>query len=325
MLDRGRRRFLHHSLTLAGLSLLTGCSRLPVQTPARTLKRVGFLGVSLQPFHEAFFQAFRDLGYADGHNVSIERRYPEPISRLPDLAAELVQRPVDLLIAAGTTPTLKRVTTTVPIVTIQTDTVESGYAASLARPAGNVTGINLQSADLATKRLELLKQAVPAASQIAMLASGDGTVTQVRALEAVASSLGVTLHHYDIRSVDGFGAAFAAARADRAEAILALDQPLLTAQRAQIIAFAAEHRLPAIYAQQAFAVDGGLMTYGPNYADMFRRLAVFADKVLRGTPPGEIPMEQPTAFDFAVNLKTAQTHGIALSQSTLAQATEVIP
>jgi putative ABC transport system substrate-binding protein len=320
-----RRRFLQGSAALAGLALVSGCSRLPMRAQPPKVRRIGFLAVELRQYHEALFQGLRDHGYVEGQTIAVERRSADGrLDRLPGLAAELVSLPVDVLVSAAGATVAARATNTIPIVVLQNDAVEQGFVASLARPGGNLTGIDLPYTALTTKRLEILKDAFPSISRVAVLENGPFTGTQARAADAVASTLGLTLRHYDLQSIDDFASVFEAVRANRAEALIALAAPVLATNRSQIFAFASQQRMPAIYSDRAWADDGGLMAYGANFADMFRRLAVYVHKILQGAKPGEIPMEGPTVFDFVVNQKTAQALGLTVPDALLQQATELI-
>jgi len=320
-----RRALLQGGLALAGLTMISGCSPLSSLWSPPQPRRIGFLAVELRPYHEALFQGLRDHGYVEGQTIAVERRSADGrLDRLPGLAAELVSLPVDVLVSAAGATVAARATNTIPIVVLQNDAVEQGFVASLARPGGNLTGIDLPYTALTTKRLEILKDAFPSISRVAVLENGPFTGTQARAADAVARTLGLTLRHYDLQSIDDFASVFEAVRANRAEALIALAAPVLATNRSQIFAFASQQRMPAIYSDRAWADDGGLMAYGANFADMFRRLAVYVHKILQGAKPGEIPMEGPTVFDFVVNQRTAQTLGLTIPQSVLQQATDVI-
>jgi len=328
----GRRRFLWDSVALAGLGMLAACG-LPLpgaQRPA-LVKRLGFLGPTVhQPYYDGLEEGLHDLGYAKGQHYTIEYRYAEgKLERLPELAAELARLNVDLIVIAGniTAQAAKDATSQIPIVMgISTDPLEGGLIASLAQPGGNVTGLSLLSTPLTSKRVGLLKEALPAISRLAVLMNPlfPTTVAQRREAERVAQAGGLQLYPLEVRGVSDFAGAFEAASRERVEALLVLDDAVFTAQRAALVELAAQHRLPAMYASGDIARAGGLLAYAPNFADQFRRAAVYVDKILNGAKPADLPVEQPSKFDFLVNQKTAQALGLVFPPSVLQQATEVI-
>ncbi len=249
--------------------------------------------------------------------------------RLPHLAAELVSLKVDVIVAATSVAVqaAKEATKTIPIVTpVTTDPVETGLVASLARPGGNITGLTPIASELSGKRLQLLKTVVPGASRIAVLSNptSAGVPPQMRATEAAARALGVQLQSLEVRGPDEFETAFQAATKGRAGALIALDDPLVFTHRVRIVKLTAKSRLPAMYGLTGFVEAGGLMSYGPNLADMYRRAATYVDKILKGAKPADLPVEQPTKFEFVVNLKTAKALGLTIPQSVLIRADEVI-
>jgi putative ABC transport system substrate-binding protein len=303
--------------------------------PAGKVHRIGGLvdGMSSSPMQrpllEAFHQGLRDLGYAEGRNLVLEVRYAEGASeRVGPLAAELVGLGPDVLVAVGTAPALalKRATTTIPIVFLSSDAVGSGLVASLARPGGNVTGLSNLAPELGAKRLELLKEIVPALSRVALLWNTASATTRLEAREAevAANTLGVELQSVEVRGRGDFDGAFAAITRGRAQALFVIFDPVTIAALPRIVAFAREKQLPAVYGVREFAEAGGLVAYGVNYADLLRRTGIYIDKILKGAKPADLPVEQPTKFELIVNLKTARTLGLAIPQSVLIRADHVI-
>jgi putative ABC transport system substrate-binding protein len=332
-----RRRFLRGSLALAGLGLLAGCGVLPPQRwqPAR-VPRISYLtphtstGPILPSLLQAFREGLREHGHTEGQTFAIDQRSAEgEADRLPALAAELVRLPVDIILAHGVAAiqAAKTATTTIPIVmATSADAVRTGLVASLGRPGGNVTGLTSLNTQLAPKRLELLKEAVPGISRLGVLwhPAIRGREHEYSETEVVAHALGVQLLSLEVRSPDGFPSAFEAALRDRADALLTLDNFLTVGYQRLIADFAAQHRLPALAGEREFAVGGGLMAYGPSLPDSYRHAATYVDKILKGASPADIPVEQPTKFDFAVNLKTAQALGLTIPDRVRMQATELI-
>lgn len=302
------------------------------QAPAK-VSRVGILRATGSPptsgSIEELRRGLRELGYFEGRNIALEIRWAEGRpERLPKLAAELVRLNVDVIVTHGPPAirAVKEATSTIPIVMARMDDADShGFVASLARPGGNVTGLSFQSAELSGKWLELLREALPRASHVALLWDSTGTVHQRRAMEAAARSLDVQLQMIEVRSSNELDSAFEAARAGEARGLVILASPALTAQARRLAALAAKNRLPAIYYNRAFAEAGGLMAYGPKESDFsWRRAAVYVDKILKGARPADLPVEQPTRFELVVNLKTAKALGLAIPRSLLIRADEVI-
>ena len=304
------------------------------QQPAR-IPRIGILAPPSASFIsariEAFRQRLRELGYVEGKNIFIEYRYAEgKPERLPDLAAELVRLKVDVIVTTGVQPVLaaKKASATIPIVFGGTnDPVGTGIVASLARPGGNITGLSLMVTDLDGKRLELLKEAFPKVVRVAFLWGGSGGTMgnlPLTDMEAVAKALGLKLLSLPVRSLDDFDSAFARAKRDGAQALITTTGALINTQHRQVLDFVAKNRLPAMYAYTEFVEAGGLMSYAPNNADLFRRAADFVDKILKGTKPADIPVEQPTKFEFIVNLKAAKQIGVTVPPNVLARADRVI-
>ena len=321
-------------VALLAVSLLA-TPRAAAEQPAGKVYRIGGLvnDVSSSPRQRALLEAFRqglhDVGYVEGRNYVLEVRYTEGApERLGPLAAELVGLGPDVLGAAGTGPALalKRATTTIPIVALSADAVGSGLVASLARPAGNVTGLSNLAPELGGKRLELLKEILPTLSRVALLWNTASTSTrlEVREAEAAARSLGMELQSVEVRGRGDFDAAFAAIVRGRAEALFAILDTVTLAQLPRLVAFVRERRLPAVYGTREFAEAGGLVSYGPNLADLYRRVGMYVGKILKGAKPADLPVEQPTTFELVVNLKTAKALGITIPQSVLLRADHVI-
>jgi putative ABC transport system substrate-binding protein len=299
--------------------------------------RIGYLVVNLavSPHqHEAFRQGLRDLGYVEGRNVVIEYRSAEgKFERLPALAAELVALKVDVIVtAAGTFVALaaKQATKSLPIVFIGAgDPVTDGLVPSFAKPGSNVTGLSTLGPELIGKRLEQLKQAVPGVSHVAFLwqpgASGERTEKDMlKGAEVAARALGVRLQFVEARGPADFDRAFSDMTRARADALTVLTTPVFGTERRRLVDLAAKNRLPTVFPFREYVDAGGLMSYGPSLADMFRRAATYVDKILKGAKPGDLPVEQPTKFEFVVNLKTAKALGLTIPQSVLARADQVI-
>ena len=303
------------------------------QQPARIL-RIGILVGSSASLNQARVEAFRrrlrELGYVEGKNIAIEYRYAEgKYERLPDLAAELVRLKVDVIVTSGSAIlAAKKASPTMPIVFAAAgDPVGSGLVASLARPGGNITGLSAMAPDLDGKRLELLKEAFPKLARVAFLWVGSGgargnlTLTD---MEPAAKALGVKLLSLEVRTLDDFDSAFARAKRERAEALIATPGALIVTQQRQVLEFAAKNRLPAMYPGSEFVEAGGLMSYAPSYTDLFRRAADFVDKILKGTKPAEIPVEQPMKFEFVISLIAAKQIGVTIPPNVLVRADRVI-
>jgi putative ABC transport system substrate-binding protein len=313
-------------LTLAFLSV-------PLATEAQPpvkIARIGILreGSAPDPLVEGFRRGLRELGYVEGQNIRIEYRWAEGRDdRLSGLAADLVRLKVDVIVASGRSALLaKRATTTIPIVMpIAADPVGLGLVASLARPGGNVTGFNFQSEELPGKWVELLREALPGIARVAALWHPPTEASQLKVVEAAARSLGVRLLTPKVLRPDELGTAFAEARKDRAQALIILASPFFFAHRARLVELAAKHGLPAMYFQREFVVDsGGLMSYGPDLRDLFRRAATYVDKILKGAKPADLPVEQPTRFELVINMKTAKALGLTIPPSLLARADDVL-
>ncbi len=304
------------------------------QQPLRA-RQIGYLEFGTAapgtPFLEAFRQGLRDLGWVEGQNIAIEVRYAEgKRDQLPELAAELVRRKVDLIFASTTPAALaaKHATTTIPIVIgFVADPVGSGVVASLARPGGNITGwTHVAGLELAGKRLELIKEAVPGATRIGVLWNPANPIHGpiVKELEADAQALKVQLHPVPVQDPKELESAFAALTRQRAGALWVFLDGMFLAQADRIIALAARSRLPATYGATDLVEAGGLMAYGVNLSKMFRRGASYVDRILKGAKPSDLPVEQPTKFELVINLKTAKALSLTIPQSLLLRADQVI-
>ena len=301
--------------------------------PAGQMPRLGVLapGTPPQPWVEILRQGLRDLGYVESQNLIIEPRYAEGRDeRLPELAAELVRLPVDIIVAGGSTAirAAQDATRTIPIVMAAAgDPVGTGLITSLARPGGNITGVSLLSAELPGKRLEILKEAVSQSTRIAVLMNptNPGSARQLRNLTEASRALGLHLHAVELRRPEELDGAFAAMTREQVDALFVMDEPLLmNSLRAQIADFAAKSKVPAIYGWRAYVDAGGLLAYGPRLPDVIRRAAVYVDKILKGAKPGDLPVEQPTTFELIINLKAAKALGLTIPSTLLFQADEVI-
>jgi putative ABC transport system substrate-binding protein len=303
--------------------------------PAATIVRIGLLDYGASnPSSNARWKALRErlreLGYVEGQNVVFEPRWGDgQAARLPSLAVELINTKVDILVTATSEAALaaKQATRSVPIVTATTaDPVELGLVGSLARPGGNVTGVISLNSDLTGKRLELLKQLIPRAARIAILRDPDNrsSALSVRDAERAGRTLGVVVQGVDARDQKDFDAAFVAMKRARADAvILGVNTPFM-AQGRRLAELAVLHRLPMMTPAKEYAEAGGLLSYGTDYPDMFRRAATYVDKILKGAKPADLPIEQPTKFELIINLKTAKALGLTIPQSLLQQADQVI-
>jgi putative ABC transport system substrate-binding protein len=301
---------------------------------AGKIPRIGYLAfgsLSTLPVRiEAFRQGLRELGYVEGKNIFIEWRSAEGnADRLPSLAAELVRLKVDIIVTNGpySTRAAKAATVTIPIVMIQVgDPVGDGIVASLARPGGNITGLSSVAPELSGKRLELLKEIVPRLSRVAVFGSSTNpnTAGALREVDLAAGALKVKLQYLDVLSPTEIESAFRAAVKARAEAVLSLGGMLFNSQRTQVVELAVKSRLPAIYPSQATVEAGGLMSYGVTNLDLDRRVATYVDKILKGTKPADLPVEQPTKFEFIINLKAAKQIGLTIPPNVLERADRVI-
>jgi putative ABC transport system substrate-binding protein len=277
-----------------------------------------------------FTDVLHKSGWIEGKNLVFEHRYAENrLDRLPELAAELIRLNVDLILALGTLAPLeaKRATASIPIVMANAgDPLGSGLVASLARPGGNVTGMSLMAPDLGGKRLELLKEIIPRLSLVAVLWNADNPYSALvfKETQTASQTLAIRIQSLEVRSENDLADAFEAARRQGPDALVVVEDPLTLSNRKLIADSAASQQLPAIYGLREFAAAGGLMSYGANLADLYRRAAAYVDKILKGAKPADLPVQQPTKFDFVINLKTAKALGIEIPPTVLARADEVI-
>ena len=305
------------------------------QPAGKRVPRIGYLdGGSLSANSvriEAFRQGLRELGYVEGQNIAIEWRSAEgKADQLPGLAAELVRLKVDAIVTggAGATRPAKEATSTIPIVMAQdSDPVESGFVTSLSRPGGNITGLSTLHPEISVKRLEILKEVLPRLSRVAFFGTSTwaGNAHGLRETEMAARTLAVNLQYLDVSRPKDFEIAFQAARKGQAEAVvMVVWGPLLNPRRKEIAELATKSRLPTIYRERQHVEAGGLMAYGPDIPDLFRRAAIYVDKILKGAKPADLPVEQPTKFELVINLKTAKALGLTIPQTLLLRADEVI-
>jgi putative tryptophan/tyrosine transport system substrate-binding protein len=299
----------------------------------KKVPRIGFMigtSPSIIPDRiEGFRRGLRELGYVEGKNVVIEYRVAEgKVERLPNLLAELVRLKVDVIVTGGiVNHAAKQATTTIPIViAFDGDPVGNGLVASLARPGGNITGLSALYPELSGKQLELLKETVPRLSRVVVIGESNnpGNSEVLREMELAAKAFGVKLQSLDVRDLKDIETAFRAASKARANAVIVLAGTIVLVHRAQITTLAIKSRLPAMYPRPEFVEDGGLMTYGPSIADLYRRAATYVDKILKGAKPADLPVEQPMKFEFVINLKTAKQIGVTIPPNVLARADKVI-
>jgi putative ABC transport system substrate-binding protein len=328
------RRQVVRGAGVTGLALLAGCGRLPWQAaPPPRMPRIGFLvpgtSAAITALLEAFRQGLHDYGYTDGQNITIEYRYSEAQpEQLAQAAAELVELNVDVIVTANLgNRAAANATTKIPIVlAVTSDPVRSGLVSSIAHPGGNVTGLNQIAPELAGKRLELLKEALPGATRVAAIwNSVDGAMaTEYGETLAAASALGIELLSLTVRELSDLERAYERAVSERIEALVIIADVFTRPNRARIAELAAKSGLPAISGDSEYAAAGGLMAYGPSLPGMWRRAAYYVDRILKGAKPADLPVEQPREFEFVVNLKTAQALWLTIPQHVLLQATEVI-
>jgi putative ABC transport system substrate-binding protein len=322
---------------IAALTLCAMLSALCFSAQAQQstkVPRIGILppGPISERLHlwEAFRQGLRELGYVEGQNITLIFPSTEvKPERLPHLAAELVSLKVDVIVAPTTAAAqaAMNATRTIPIVMpVTVDPVRTGLIASLARPGGNITGLSTLSPELSGKRLELLKEVVPVVSRIAVLSnpSSPNFLPEMRETENTARALGVQLQRLEVRGPDDFERVFQAATKERAGALITLADAFVFTQRTRVVKLAAKSRLPAIYFFGEFVEAGGLMSYAANLADMYRRAATYVDKILKGRKPADLPVEQPTKFEFIINLKAAKQIGLTIPPNVLVRADKVI-
>ncbi len=317
-----------------GLAVLIALTLAPVVADAQQsgIPRIGFLGPGNpavdSPQVLAFRRGLRDLGWLEGQTVAIEYRWAEGNpQRLPALARDLTQLKVDVIVTSGTgaVRAAKEATSTIPIVFIVlVDPVSRGLVKGFARPGGNATGLASQFDELITKQPQLMKEALPNFSRIALLFRAEDSPAFVSTAEAAARGLGLTVRALKVAAVGEYENAFRTAQRERAGAIQVLPSPIFSAQRRVLIELAAKYRLPAIYEFSDYVRDGGLMSYGPSITEMFRGVASYVDRILKGAKPDDLPVERPATFELAINLKTARALGLTISQSVLGRADQVI-
>jgi putative ABC transport system substrate-binding protein len=323
-----------YRLTLSAV-LVALCFTAEAQQTGK-MARIGLLGgMSASTFADrmkVFRQQLQDLGYSEGKNIAFEERWAEGnLNRLNDLAAELVSAKVDVLVTfGGTGPAMvaKKATSTIPIVMAAggTDPVKAGLVASLARPGGNMTGLANSFTELRGKQMELLKETIPKLSRIAVIWNPDSPAgrTNMPETESEARALGLRMQSLEVRKVDDFKNAFKSAKKERAGAVLLTTNPMFSTHIAWIAGLTIKYRLPANHAQKEFVEAGGLMMYGPSGTEIYRRAAIYVDKILKGAKPGELPVERPAKFEFIINLKTAKQIGLTIPPNVLVRADRVI-
>ena len=314
-------------------ALLLTSARVEAQQPVK-VPRVGYLsGGSLSTLAariDAFRQGLRELGYVEGKNIAIEWRESKGnFDRVRELADELVRLKMDVIVSPGPAVTrpLKEATSTIPIVMAQdTDPVGSGFVVSLARPGGNITGLAALAPEMGGKQLELLKEVAPRLSRVAILGNSNnpGDAQALRETVIAAGTVDVYLRYLDVLDPKEIESKFTAANKGHADAVLVLGNPILNAHRKQIVELAVKHRLPTAYTRPEYIDEGGLMYYGTNYNDLFRRAAGYVDRILKGAKPADLPVEQPTKFELIVNLKAAKQIGLTIPNKVLAKADRVI-
>jgi putative ABC transport system substrate-binding protein len=304
--------------------------------PAARVWRIGYLALGLRPVpgsnptFDAFLQGLRDLGYVEGRNLALNIRYAEGRNeRFPALAAELVSLKVDVIVAESTPAAIaaKQASSTVPIVMLAVgDPVGAKLVDSLARPRGNVTGLSLVAPELSAKRLDLFKQTLPKVSRVSVLwnSANVGMRLRVQQTEIAAQALGVTLQSVTVQSPDDFDTVFVAMGKDRPESLLVMADTVTATNTKRIVEFAATNRVPAIYEARGFVDAGGLMSYGLDFLDHYRRATFYVDRILKGAKPADLPVEQPTKFELIINAKTAKALGLTIPQSLLLRADQVI-
>ena len=321
-------------LSIALATLILASVHLAEAQQPKKVYRIGYLSAASAEADKNRFAAFqrgmRELGYIEGKNIDIEQRYVAgQFEKIPELAAELVRLKVDVLVVYGDSAILaaKNATSTIPIVmTVHPDPVGDGIVASLARPGGNVTGLSDLHTVLVTKRLEILKEVVPSASRIAVFfhAANPTLLRQLKDIQDIAPAFRVTVLSVPVTGPDDFDRAFTMMRKERAAGLMVLGSPLIGIHRRQILDLAAKSRLPAIYTVRENPDAGGLMSYGANFHELWRRAATYVDKILKGVKPADLPVEQPMKFELVINLKTAKQIGLTIPPNVLARADKVI-
>jgi putative ABC transport system substrate-binding protein len=319
------------------ITVLGGAAAWPLAARAQqpAMPVIGFLSPTSPDANvdrlRGFRQGLREQSYVEGENAAVEYRWAEnQIDRLPELAAELVRRKVSVLAALGDPAAFaaKAATATIPtLFLVAGDPVRLGLVASIPRPGGHITGINIVNAELAAKRMELLRVLVPPIVRVAVFVNpADMTLIapQLKGVEVAARAMGLQIQIVGANTADEIDAAFGSLERERPDALFVATTPFLNARRVQLVQLAAFHRLPATYAQRDYVQAGGLMSYGSNIVDAYRQLGIYAGRVLKGAKPADLPVQQPTKFEFVINLRTAKAFGLDLSPSVLALADEVI-
>jgi ABC-type uncharacterized transport system substrate-binding protein len=322
-------------LFVIALTFVFGGAVVESQQPKK-VPRLGYLSpgdaASDSGRSEAIRLGLRELGYIEGQNIAIEYRYAEgKRDRLPELAAELVRLKVDIILVTGGGPVIraaKNATKTIPIVMVGPglDPVKAGFVESLARPGGNVTGLTILGTELGGKRLELLKEAVPKLARVAVLydPTSPNNVLELKEVQTAARALELTVRSWEVRAADGFEKIFAALNKERPDGLYVPGGPLMYANQKRTIGFALKSRLPSAYNRREDVEAGGLMYYGADLADSYRRVAYYVDKILKGAKPADLPVEQPTKFELVINLKTAKQIGLTIPPEVLARASRLI-
>jgi putative ABC transport system substrate-binding protein len=319
------------------VALVGGAAALPFVARAQqraTVPRIGYL-FSFTPAEgrhlwEACLRGLRELGYSEGQNIAVEPRFADGRhERLPALAEDLVRRKVDVIVSAATPAShaAKAATSTIPIVIVGVgEPVKAGLVASLARPGGNVTGLSLLTPELSGKRMELLREFVPKVARVGVLKNPENPVSAIflEETQTAARNLGIELQSSNARNIAEIEQAFEQAAARRDDAIIVFDDPVLWSHRAKFVELAAAHRIPAMYGYRDFVDGGGLISYGPDRPDQYRRTAIFVDKIIKGAKPADLPVEQPTKFDLIFNRKTAKALGLEVPTSLLLRADEIV-
>jgi len=330
-----RRRFIQGSVAVAGLMLGSGgCGVSVTAGPARKLPVLGYVGLGAPPVtgrnpnYDAFMDGFSKLGWVDGQTLTLHSRFAEGrTERIPDLVDELIRLPIDVLLSSGAAGAVAaaKVTSTLPIIFASAaDPIEEGLVCSLARPCANVTGVSNLAEGLDGKRLQLLQESIVELTRVGVLWHQPSMLPDFRRTQAAAQAMGIEPLSMAVVDGDGIPGAFQAAMRDGVQAVVTVSNGLTSSARSTIVEAASRHRLPAMYQNREFVAGDGLMSYGPNAGDQHRRAAGYVDKILKGAKPADLPVEQPTLFDFVVNLKVAQALGLTIPQSVLQQATEII-
>jgi putative tryptophan/tyrosine transport system substrate-binding protein len=324
-----KAKILVYSLPVLVLTII----HLAEAQQAKKVPRIGYLTAAsasaMVPRANAFRQGLRELGYVEGKNILIEYQYADgKLDRLPALAAELVRLNIDIIVSGGPAATrpAREATSTIPIIMAQDgDPVGNGFVASLAQPGGNITGLSTVAPEMSGKRLELLKEIIPKLSRVAVFgnSSDPGNARVLKETELAAAAFGLKLQYIEVVSLADIETAFRSASKGRADAVLLIPNPILTPHRALVADLAVKSRLPVIYDTQ-YVEAGGLMTYGVNLPDLDRRAATYVDKILKGAKPADLPVEQPTKFEFIINLKAAQQIGLTIPPNVLARADKVL-